>query len=449
MYRYLYEHVVYPLYHLVLNDGASQAIRALRQNQHLSAGELRQLEGRKLKALLDHAVAQVPYYRQIVKERAIVLSTASARESLSQFPILTKEAIRAETGSMVSADLDGNRIDSNSTSGSSGSPLSFFTDRRSKAFRKATVIRNREWLGIRLGDPVAHLWGSPIDQQRAASLRGNLHSWLTRESMLDAYQLSDSDLVTYARTLARKRVRLLVGYPSVLVRFAAFCRDEGYRFPTLRAVISSAETLYPHQSQAIQEDLGVPVYNRYGCREVGDIAHEIPGCDGLVVNSDRIVVEVLDEEGNACPPGTQGEIVVTDLDNYGMPLIRYRIGDLGIWQDAELSRARMAFPILESVDGRSLDVVVAPNGNRLGGTFWTILLRTRPGIDMFQVVQNESDNITIRVVPDQNGENIDEDYFRTEIAKKCGENLDVSFKYERNIEAESNGKYRVVISSIH
>ena len=449
MYRLLYENIVYPLYHRVLNDGATQAIKELRRNQHLSPQDLEKLQDRKLADLLRHAVANVPYYGKVSREVGAALSSARPRDVLAGFPILTKDTIRVEQESLISEDMAGNRIDPNSTSGSSGSPLSFYTDRKSKAFRKATVVRNREWLGIRLGDPVAHLWGSPIDQKRAASVRGTMHGWLTRETLLDAYQLSDADLASYARTIRRKRARLLVGYPSVLVRFAEYCRSEGFEFPDFRAVVSSAETLYPYQAQAIREHLGVPVFNRYGCREVGDIAHEIPGSDGLVVNSDRIVVEILDDEGNACPPGVQGEIVVTDLDNYGMPLIRYRIGDLGVWHDPATVSAPLPFPILKSVDGRSLDVVVAPNGNRLGGTFWTILLRTRPGIDIFQVVQKDAENLTIRVVPERRGDTIDEKYFRNEIAKKCGDGLQVQFEYESSIEAEPNGKYRVVVSAVH
>lgn len=448
MYSWLYRTLIYPVYHHLLQDGAVEAVQELRDSDSLSADALQRLQDRKLASLLRHALSTVPYYRDLALEDSIDLSSESASRYLSSFPLLDKDIIRGNNDRLVSENLAGNRIDANSTSGSSGSPLSFYTDRRSKAYRKATVIRNREWLGIRPGDPVVHLWGSPIDRRRTESFRGVLHSWLTRETLLDAYQLSNDDLDRYIDTIRRKRARLLVGYPSVLTRFAAYCGDRKITFPHLRAIVSSAETLYPHQAEEIESHLGTTVFNRYGCREVGDIAHEVPGCDGLVVNADRIHVEILDEAGNACPPGVQGEIVVTDLDNYGMPFIRYRIGDLGVWAAPSPTATGHKFPVLESVDGRSLDVVLAPNGNRLGGTFWTILLRTKPGIHMFQVVQEKADNITIRVVPAGAGAKVDEDYFRSQIIEKCGSEMNVFFRYEQTIEAEANGKYRVVISHL-
>jgi phenylacetate-CoA ligase len=206
--------------------------------------------------------------------------------------------------------------------------------------------------------------------------------------------------------------------------------------------------LYEHDREYLARIFGAPVFNRYGCREVGDIANEVPNADGLIVNSDRLFVEILNDKGERCAPGEQGEVVVTDLENYGMPLIRYRIGDLARWSP-ETARGgdKYPFPMLESVDGRTLDVIQSPNGNRVGGTYWTILLRNRPGIRKFQVIQDEPDAIRILYVGEE-GATPDFEYYRREIANQCGPELGVHFEEAENFEQPPGTKFRLVLSKI-
>lgn len=446
MYRRFYSSVVYPLYHRLIRSGAGAAINEMAVHDTLSIGDMREIQQHKLRNLLQHASASVPYYRKLFNESGFDGYEQFAVEDLAILPTLTKEKIRSHTNELLSSDLEGNGLDPNSTSGSTGSPLDFFTDRRSKSFRKATVVRNRSWIGIRAGEPVVHLWGSPLDQRKAESVRGRLHSLITQETYLNAYSASDTDFARYAKYIRSFRPALLIGYPSILSEFARFCVHDGQGFPSLRAIISSAEALYPRDRDCIESGFEVPLYNRYGCREVGDIAHEVQGANGLYVNSDRIYLEIVDESGRPCPAGVMGRLLVTDLDNYGMPLIRYDIGDLGEWSD--VPDRKLPYPILRCVDGRSLDVVSTPEGKRIGGTFWTILLRKRPGMASFQVVQNSLDGITINYTQDTNDTEIDFDYFKGEIRKTCGQSFDVRFRSVNRIYPESSGKFRVVKSSI-
>lgn len=448
MYGWLYAHVVHPLYHYAIGSGVNAAICELDEHDKLSSKELITLQRQKLAALLVHARANVPYYREVMNDADPRIDNADNIDAFETLPLLTKEVIRSEGMRLTSENLEGNRLDRNSTSGSSGTPMRFFTDRRSTGYRKATVIRNRKWLGIKTGDPNVHLWGSPIDQKQTESLRGQIHGLITRERFLSAYQMGDINLLKYARFMHRFGPRLLVGYPSVLAEFARYCKANDIRFPTLRAIICSAEALYQHHRDIIENTFLVPVYNRYGCREVGDIAHEIPGNHGLVVNADRILVEIVDGKGRCCGPGKLGDILVTDLDNYGMPFIRYRTGDIGSWSAAEEKHGKLPYPVLDTVEGRSMDIVVTPSGARIGGTFWTILLRKRPGIAAFQVVQDTRDGITVNFVKEENAKAIDFDYFREKIAEKCGWEFSVSFEPVEKVTPEPNGKFRLVVSRI-
>ena len=448
IYQKLYQSAIYPLYHWMMNDGANAAIREIDRSEHLSRTELENLTLEKLRRLMAHARANVPYYSELLRDFPTAGSLTEVRDALRRLPLLSKAEINAHIDAMVSRDLEGNGLDSNSTSGSTGEKLIFYTDWRSGAYRKATVRRSQRWLGVMPGEPEVRLWGSPIDVDRKKSLRGQLHSIISREKMLSAYSMDEASLAEYLQFCLRFKPRLLIAYPSVLTVFARYVEQQGAKLPYLKAISCSAETLYEHDRDYLSTVFETPVFNRYGCREFGDIANEVPDADGLVVNSDRLFVEILNENGEPCPPGEQGELVITDLENYGMPLIRYRIGDLAQWApQSSRGRDKYAFPILQSVDGRTLDIVRAPNGNRIGGTYWTILLRNRPGIKKFQVIQDRSDAIRI-LYSAEPGIQPDFDYYRREIAERCGPDLKVEFIETDEFEHPPGTKFRLILSKV-
>jgi phenylacetate-CoA ligase len=448
IYQKLYQNAIYPAYHWLMKDGANAAIRELDRNAQLTSDQVRSISLEKLRSLLAHATENVPFYKETVRNLPLSGSPSDLRESFCKVPLLSKATINENLKSMISSDLAGNGLDSNSTSGSTGEKLLFYTDWRSGAYRKATVRRSQRWLGVLPGEPEVRLWGSPIDITRTKSLRGLVHSVISREKMLSAYSMDEQSLNAYMRFCLRFKPKLLIGYPSVLSVFAAYLESQNTRIPSLVAISCSAETLYEHDREYLGKVLGAPVYNRYGCREVGDIANEAPDADGLIVNSDRLFVEILDDEGEPCAPGEQGEVVVTDLENYGMPLIRYRMGDLARWSPDSIRGAdKYPFPMLESVDGRTLDVVESPNGNRIGGTYWTILLRSKPGIKTFQVIQDDIDAIRILYVGEE-GADPDFEYYRREIAGRCGPEMKVHFEETARFEHPPGTKFRLILSKI-
>jgi phenylacetate-CoA ligase len=448
IYQTLYKSVIYPVYHWALADGANDAIRHLDRNESLDRDSLRSHSEEKLRELLRFACINVPYYRDLADSLGMTLEEFSNPANLSALPVLIKSTINANRDAMISEDLTGNSLDSNSTGGSTGEVLKFYTDRRSGAFRKATVRRNKRWIGIQPGDREVRLWGAPLDLGRSKSVRGTIHAAITQERLLSADTLDEPTLKSYLEFCKSFRPKLMVAYPSALAEFARYCEKQGKSIESLKAIICSAESLLDHDRKYIESTLGVTIYDRYGCREVGDIAQEAPGSSGLLVNSDRIHVEIIGEDGKPCAPGEQGEVIVTDLDNFGMPLIRYQIGDFARFAVEETASAsNYPFPILASVDGRTLDVVRCIGGQRIGGTYWTILLRTRPGMKRFQVVQQEADTIRILFEPEPDCVP-DFDFVRQGVAKSCGPEMSVEFVETSQFEHARGTKFRMVISRI-
>jgi phenylacetate-CoA ligase len=443
LYAAFFRGVVHPAYHALRRDGMNGVLRSVLAADELDAEALAELQRGKLATMLRHARANVPFYGDVIPADAADAVAQGEPLHAAGLPVLTKALIRDHLDALTANNLPRERFKANSTSGSTGEPTRFMTDIHATVWRRAVDVRNQRWLGVDLGERAALLWGSQIDNRLAHSLRGRLHGWVTRQCALDAYDLSDARMAAYLRRLQQYRPSLLTGYPSVLERFGRWCEARDERIASLKGVICSAEALYEEQRSAIEATLHAPVFNRYGCREVGCIAHERPGSRVLLINADRLVVELLDERGRPSRPGDLGYVHVTDLDSFAMPLIRYRIGDLAV---AGEPRPGSPWPVLERVEGRSLDVIRSPDGRAVGGTFWTILLRNRPGLRQFQVIQDDPGRVRVLYVPEGSGGQPDFDYFRAGIRKACGPQLAVDFEQVERILPEQNGKFRVVKS---
>ena len=445
----VYGGVIYPAYHFLKRDGINRAERIVRENESLTPEQLHALQEKKLRQLMEFATRHVPYYRDRFLEIGKSLDELLSPEGFRNWPVLTKEVLRLNKESLVATELRGNRLIPNSTSGSTGEATHFFTDTRSDAFRKAVTTRSTGWAGIENGEKTVWLWGAPIEIAKSKTFRARIRSRIRGGRLLSSFDLSEEKLREYAGFVADFRPALLVSYPGPLEVMAGYCRDHGITFDSLRAIITSAETLWPHQRALIESVFGVKVFNRYGSREFANIAHECPVSQGMHVNTDRVYIEVLDTEGRPCAPGESGELLITDLDNYGGPLIRYQIGDLGTWSPNPMCPCGRPFPLLESVEGRSLDIVVTPSGGRVGGTFWTLLLRSRPGMRRFQVVQESRSGIRIAYVPEDMPPEPDVlNYFEREIRKRCGQDFKVEFVEVARIDLGPSGKQRLVLSSV-
>ena len=443
----LLRHIAFPAYHKLKKTKVMKRIDELEKNQWKNPEDLAVLQALKLKRLLNWANNTVPFYRERFNNLGVDVTKLHQPEYFSTISLLTKKDINKNRDKMISTNLNGNKLVPNSTSGSTGEALYLYYDMRSAAYRRATVIRNEQWLGIRLGDRSAKLWGAPMDLKKASAIRGRLHGCVNNLMFLSSYDMSDKTLGGYERKLNNFKPKLLTSYPGPLTVFAEYLLKRNRKIPSIKAIISSAETLYPWQKDVIEKAFCCPVYNRYGCREFGDIAQECANREGLHINYDRYVVEILNENIEPAAEGENGEIIITDLDNYGMPLIRYRIGDMASFKKTLCSCGR-GLPLLEQVEGRTLDIVRAPNGNRLGGTFWTLLFRSRPGIKSFQVIQERLDEIIIKYVKDSSVANTDLLSFESRIHEQCGGNLNVHFIKVSSVPKTASGKNRFVVSNL-
>ena len=438
---------LFPCYHILKGDGLWKIIIEYEESQWHPIDHLMDRQQQKLKQVLLHAENNVPYYRRIFRDYGLTAKELCTYRNFKKLPYLTKEIINENKDSIVASSVKKRDLVANSTSGSTGENLYFFQDRKCMLARQAVVWRNQAWVNCLYADKQASLWGAPFDLKRSQSIKGKLHALLAREISLSSYELSEQSMEKYEKILNKYKPKLLVSYPSPLNTFAEFLLANKKTIPSIKSIITSAETLYEWQRSTIEKAFDCPVFDRYGCREFGNIAHECDRHEGYHINIERFFLEILNDRGEPVKDGESGEIVITDLDNYGFPFIRYKIGDIAVPSSHSCLCGR-GLPMLERIEGRTFDVIKAPNGNRIAGTFWTLTLRAYPGIKNFQVEQISINKIILRIVTDHDYSKQAEEKIIRIVQDKCGHKMVIKIIYVDRIALTKSGKRKFVISSL-
>jgi len=369
-----------------------RAINQVTQNLEFTREELLDYQSDKFLRLINHCKNYVPYYKCLKS-----IDNINSIDDLKKLPFLTKELIKKNFNDLKAANIIAKRFKPNSTSGSTGEAMKFFSDIKTDVVRHACTIRGDSWTGWKFGEPSVIIWGATKDTSKANTLKGRLANskFLFNKIVLSSFNMTNRDMTKYISKINKFKPTLIIGYPSSLELFANYISRNNFEIISPKGIITGGESLYEPQRETIQNTFRCKVLNRYGCRDVGHIANECQEQNGLHISSDHVIVEVVNEKGEHCKSGELGEIVVTDLDNYVFPFIRYKIGDLGVLSNRVCGCGKK-LPILERVEGRTFDLVIGPNGNRAPGNFFTLLRYKVKGVDQFQVRQKIINKIKLK-----------------------------------------------------
>ncbi len=420
----------------------------LNATQWLSRDKLMDLQCQKLYHLLAYAYEYVPYYHRLFDEVGFHPSEVLADSgAMRKIPILTKSIIKRNAEELVTTE-PGRRqqLTPLTTGGSTGQPLVFMQDNDFRDYVTADIHRNLGWAGWQLGQVHAYIWGANFEVQALKAFRTRLMDWALNRFVTNAYVLSEDSMQAFADKVRQRKPRIIFCYPSSLHQFARFVRDHGYRDIHFDWMFSSAEVLYPAQRQYIEETFGGQMLNRYGTRELGCIGCECPAHRGLHMSIENVFVEIL-QNGKPAEPGAPGDIVVTNLNNYGMPFIRYSVGDVGtlaLDQDCSCGRA---LPLMKLVQGRRIDMFKTRDGRAVWGGFASPLFGMK-GVEQFQLVQKSLDLVVARIVKD--GE-LDPARLKTiehTVKIALGDDVQVKFEFPDKIPVLASGKYRYAISEL-
>lgn len=443
----LTRHLIAPLWAAWERSPYLAHYRRLLRSQYQSADAIAAGQLEALRRIATHAASTVPFYQERFRQAGVTPADIGTLDDFRNLPVLTKEELRAQASSLRSTAAVPQPVWCKKTSGSTGQSLAVWVDEASMQFKRACTLRADEWSGWRLGEPVAKVWGNPpyLNYGWRGRLRNAL---LDRACYLDTLKMNDQTLDTFTNEIRSLRPTLLFGHAHSVFLYAEYVREHcpGVFHP--RGIITTAMVLHDWQRQAIETVFDCPVTNRYGCEEVSLVGCECDQHHGFHLNADSVLVEVL-VDGRPARPGEPGALVITDLTNRAMPILRYQVGDVGILSERRCPCGR-GLPLLERLEGRESDFLVTPAGTMISGISMTenfaLLV---PGVAQFQIVQEAVDQLLFRIVRTNEYGEASVAKMHTLVEELLGPAVTFRCEYLERIPPEPSGKYRFCRSAVH
>lgn len=419
----------------------------LKSTQFLPHERIQALQQERLVRVLRHAYERSPYYRRVLAEAGVVEGERVRPERLPQVPLLDRTTLQQHQADLVARGYrGGGRQFWNRSGGTTGEPARILQDAANWQLADARKHWFAQWAGRPFGAPAAVLWGSERDLRGVGhGLMGRLRCWVTNEHLLNAYRMDSASMRRYVDEINAMRPVHILAYSGALTEFAQFIERQGLKVHSPLSITTSSSTLLPYMRETIERVFQAPVFNRYGTREVHDLAAQCERRTGLHVSALTHYVEILRPDGTAAGPGEPGEIVVTSLDSLAMPLIRYRTGDTGVWADKPCPCGR-ALPMLRELTGRINDQFWKRNGDFAGANRvqHLVIVENEDWIKQAQIIQQEYDRFLVRIVPQKKASGHEG---RTEgitriINLFLEEECQVEYQFVDEILPEPSGKYR-------
>jgi phenylacetate-CoA ligase len=415
----------------------------LDRTQWLAPATLVELQQRQLDAVLRHAHATVPYYQ----ERWTGTYLPGLRPTPARFrrlPILTRRDLQQHFETLTSRQVPPTHgaPDEQRTSGSTGTTVRFLVTPLNALFWNAFTLRDHAWHRRELGGKLAVIrrGSQTVEQETWGSATVGLTTGHAVGMTIHA------DVDEQLAWLERQQPDYLLTYPSLVVELAKLARRRGVRLPGLREVRTFAEALGPETRTLCRDAWGVPLTDMYSATETGYIALQCPTAAHYHVQSEGVLVEILDDHGAPCPPGRVGRVVVTTLQNFAMPLVRYEIGDYA--EPGEPCACGRGLPVLRRILGRVRNTLVTADGRR----YWPVL-STRKLLDIAPIVQHQFvqtayDLIQVKLVtaapvgPEQ------EDGMRRHLLSQLPAGMRLQFAYVETIPRNAGGKFEDFVSEV-
>lgn len=441
LYAHLLKRMILPLGERLRGTHVLDNLRQLEKSQWWAPEQLRALQVEKLRALLAHAGEHVPYYRQAFRQAGFDPRAVDTVQTLQCLPILTKREVRRYLHHGLLADNYAQAaLIPQHTSGSTGDPMHYYNHRAAQDRRMAATLRLWRWAGYAFGDRWVRLGSLP-----RAGWQKDLEAALSRCCYLQFREADDIILRARIAAIQQARPAMIRGYPSALYLIAQAAQKEGSDLKGPTCILTTGSTLYPHYRQVIEATFGCRVYDHYGGEGTvisGQCEH-----GAYHIHDEGVIVEFLTPEGRPARPGELARIVLTDLNNYAMPFIRYEIGDLGVPSEATCPCGR-ELSLMESVVGRDTDIVVTPNGRYLNVHFFGVLLWRASGVEQYQITQDEIARLEVALVVNERFTAQDGIQLVEAIRAAGGEELQVDLRFVEHIPPAPSGKRRHIISKV-
>ena len=415
----------------------------LKKKQWDKIEHIKAYQKRKLFCLVDYAYRNNSYYRNIIENRNIEYSKETIFSDLKKFPVLTKEDLKDNFDQLKSLNFN-DKYYKNTSGGSTGEPVLFLQDQNYRDWNAAGKLLYYNWAGSNPEDKVIKLWGSERDiEEGGQGLRGFLVKHLVNTEVLNTFKMSENDMKEYVDIINHKKPEVVEAYVQSVYEIVKYIKKEKLSVYSPNGIITSAGMLYKNIREQIEEIFETRVYNRYGSREVGDIACSCEHGDSLHINQFFNYVEINKKQQEEF-----GSILVTNLHNRVMPLIRYKIGDQATKKIDSDCRCDRELQLIEKLKGREVNIFVNKKGDLIDGEYFTHLIYFKENVDRFQFVQKEKNKIILKVEPPDALSKQDRNDIKRKIKKVMGSDCKIDIVGKKKILPTDSGKHLYTISEV-
>ncbi len=420
----------------------STKLEFLKETEWYSEERINQYQITKLKEIIDYSYQNVEYYKELFDSIKLNPNDIKSLEDLQYIPVLDKESVRNNFEKLKNPNYKGD-IKLCHTSGSTGKSLQFYLTKSAIQFRWAVWYRHRARFGVSINDKYATFTGLPaipLNQKQGPFYREN---WPMKQTIFTMHHLGDEKIPSIVKRLNRGDLVYYSGYPSILYALALAIEKLGLKishFP--KVIFTGAETLYDFQKSKIMEVFGSLVTDQYGFSEGAGNASK---CEFDLYHEDFEYGVLERGSANGLQSDFSGEIIATGFSNLAMPLIRYKVGDIGTWT-TEVCPCGRKSKTLKLINGRNEDFVITPEGNKI--LRFDYIFKNTKNIVESQIVQNKLGEIVFRIIKREGYNKKEEIHLIQEIKAKISPSINVIFEYPDFIERTNTGKFKAVISNI-
>jgi len=434
-YKYILNHLFLPIGDTLFNGSYIKNIKEWKRLDAKSELELDQLQNVKLHNILNYAIKNVPFYNN---QKSTELNT---------FPILTKSILRDQTNNLVSKKYTISKLNKHHSSGSSGEQSFTYMTKEHTFYLRALQTHWWTWSGFNIGD---NLLQFGISQKRGGLKR--FKDFFFRTTYIKAFGLSETELIRTLQKVSKKRNLYIAGYPSVINQLAETAIKNSSSV-TINGVICFGDKLFSHYKKTIKKGFGnhISIIDTYGCAEGLLMAckHDL---DYYYIMSPHVYIEIVDDNGKPVNDGEMGNVLVTSLTNYAMPLIRYKLGDLAIKLPKESypEKKLLNYPLLQKVVGRETDIIKTINKITLNVHSFTGVFEYFQEIKQYKIIQNTLESIIIEYIAD-NKYVVDStvlNRIKTKLEVLTKSDLKINFKKVDIIKPTNSGKLQIIESNL-
>lgn len=418
-------------------------LELLRQSQYWSAERLNEYQLTKLRAMLAHAARNVPYYRRLFRAVGFDPQQLRALSDLQNLPTLDKATVRENLHDLIAENMRPQDMRYFTTGGTMGVPMGFYTMRHAGGRERAFMFAQWARIGFDYAERRAMLRGTAVKSARHWQYDASERSFV-----FSNFHMTPENVAEYTRVMKAKRLRYLHSYPSAIIDFARHLQNLKLAPPPFKAILASSETVYPGQREFIEAVFGARLFSFYGHSEDVVLAGECEVSRDYHIFPEYSVVEVLREDGSpATLEDEAGELVGTSLDNFAMPLIRYRTDDWAVIGRPACACGR-AYPLLKETRGRRQDMLVGELDNLISPTALNFHTDVFDRVLQVQFYQCQRGKVELRIKRRHDYGETDSVNILRALNEKMGDTVEISLRFVDEIPLSPRGKARLVIQEL-